>query len=137
MDINKYRLNNINLRTVISKPKTQTTDDFLNEIAPVIQKTDMLVFDKNEISTEEFYTLSLKIRELCSIFNTIFIIKNRVDVALMSNADGVELDENELPAQKSKEILGELSLIGVCTKIKSNQKPDGADYIIYQDKILT
>ena len=73
----------------------------------------MLQFNQGKISTKEYFLLGKKIRELCSIFNVILIIENRIDVAKAVCADGVILNENELPPEFAKEFLDENSIIGV------------------------
>ena len=48
---------------------------------------------------------------LCT--NTLFIINNRVDVALAVDADGVHIGQDDLPLATARRILGKKKIIGV------------------------
>lgn len=126
LKLNEYRLAHVKNYLVIEKYTDETDDDFLNRIAEKLNnKIDMLQFNQGNISTKEYYLLGKKLRELCSIFNVIFIIKNRIDVAKAVNADGIILEENELPPDFAKEFLEENSIIGLLT---TAQNPDLSEF---------
>ena len=71
--------------------------------------------------------------EICSIckqFNALFIVNDRIDIAIAVNADGVHLGQDDLPTSVSRKIIGEEKLIGRSThskdqiKAASNQEID-------------
>ncbi|PLX49729.1 MAG: thiamine phosphate synthase [Desulfobulbaceae bacterium] len=58
------------------------------------------------------YRKALVFREKTSEAGALFIVNNRVDIALLTNADGVHLGNTDLPAQEVRKLAPEL-IIGV------------------------
>jgi thiamine-phosphate pyrophosphorylase len=73
-----------------------------------------------------------KLRQLCHDYGALFIINDRIDLALAVDADGVHLGQQDLPIAVARQLLGPQRLIGRST---TNQKEmqgaiaEGADYI--------
>ena len=65
----------------------------------------------------------------------VILVNDRVDIALMSGADGVHLGQDDIPISAARRILGEKSIIGVSThngKQVLNALSEGfADYIAF------
>jgi len=62
----------------------------------------------------------------------LFIVNDRVDIALASRADGVHIGQEDIPLPVAREILGEDKIIGMSThSVKQAQQAEkeGADYI--------
>ena len=77
-----------------------------------------------------FYQKSLIFREKTNEAGALFIVNNRVDIALLAHADGVHLGNNDLPAEKVRELGPEL-IVGVsCNKPEqvTTAKERGASY---------
>ena len=74
-----------------------------------------------------------RIRELCSIYNALFIVHDRLDVAKIVHADGVFLPKNGINAKIAKDFFENNIIIGTCidnkTEISENEL-DKFDYII-------
>jgi thiamine-phosphate pyrophosphorylase len=66
-------------------------------------------------STRELYDDSLKAVKIARENNITILINDRVDIALMTNADGVHLGQNDLPPTAARQILGSKAIIGVST----------------------
>ncbi len=127
--LNDYRLSHVKNYKEINKQINETCDEFLDRVASVIcNDSDMLQFNQDNISTKDYILLGKKLRELCSIYNVIFVIKNRVDVAKIIEADGVILEEDEISYNEAKEILDENVLIGLLTGNNACISPE-FDYI--------
>jgi thiamine-phosphate pyrophosphorylase len=70
--------------------------------------------------------------QLCHDYEALFIVNDRVDLAVAVNADGVHLGQQDIPFALARQLLGAHRLIG-----RSTKKPDelhqaikeGADYI--------
>ncbi|MBI5236355.1 MAG: thiamine phosphate synthase [Deltaproteobacteria bacterium] len=63
-----------------------------------------------------------------------FIVNDRVDIAMMSRADGVHLGQNDIPLIEAKRLLGNGKIIGVSThnlKEALQAASEGADYIAF------
>ncbi len=73
-----------------------------------------------------------QLRQLCTAYNALFLINDRVDLAIAVNADGVHLGQQDLPIAVARQLLGSGKIIG-----RSTTNPDemqqaiagGADYI--------
>ena len=77
-----------------------------------------------------FYQKALVFREKTNAAGALFIVNNRVDIALLANADGVHLGNTDLPAQEVRKLAPEL-IIGVsCNRPEqaSTAKERGASY---------
>ncbi len=65
----------------------------------------------------------------------LIIINDRVDIAMMTGADGVHLGQDDLPASEARKLLGENAIIGVSTHnlAQARQAAAGkiADYIAF------
>lgn len=73
-----------------------------------------------------------KLKQLCHRYDALFIINDRVDLALAVDADGVHLGQQDVPIAFARQLLGSQRIIG-----RSTHHPDelhraiqeGADYV--------
>jgi len=75
---------------------------------------------------------AIKIKSLCERYNSLFIINDRVDIALASNADGIHLGQDDLDLRTARKLLGYSKIIGISVNNEidiSNAIKDGCDYI--------
>ena len=82
-------------------------------------------------SKKEMLTECLEIRKLTKENNVIFIVNDHLDIAILSNADGIHLGQDDLSVQDVKKINGNL-IIGISTHSPQQAEKaiaDGADYI--------
>ncbi|WP_017655255.1 thiamine phosphate synthase [Fortiea contorta] len=73
-----------------------------------------------------------KLRQLCHTYGALFIVNDRVDLALAVDADGVHLGQQDLPISIARQLLGSQRLIGVSTTNPEEMQgaiAGGADYI--------
>jgi thiamine-phosphate pyrophosphorylase len=63
----------------------------------------------------EFLALAHVMREITRGTDTKLIINDRVDIALMSGADGVHLGQNDVSPVEARAIMGETMIIGLST----------------------
>ena len=79
-------------------------------------------------SLREIICKGEKIRELTSKFQAVFILNDRIDVAMAVNADGVHLGEEDFPLTEARKILGEEKIIGVTARtLESALEKSGKD----------
>jgi thiamine-phosphate pyrophosphorylase len=72
------------------------------------------------------------LRRLTRAAGALFIVNDRPDIAVLSEADGVHLGQDDLPVREARHILGARALIGVSThNIEQVRQAvrDGASYI--------
>ncbi|MBD2665962.1 thiamine phosphate synthase [Richelia sinica] len=73
-----------------------------------------------------------KLRQLCQNYGALFIVNDRVDLALAVDADGVHLGQNDMPIAVARQILGPQRVIGRSTTNAEEMQAaiaEGADYI--------
>ena len=72
------------------------------------------------------------VRRRCQEANVLFLVNDRPDLALMAEADGVHLGQDDLPISHARRLLSPETLIGVSThNLEQVQRAwqEGADYI--------
>ena len=83
-------------------------------------------------SSQEFYQLALRIRDITSRLNVPLIINDRADIALAVDADGVHIGQDDLPYDAARRILGQKKIVGVSASNLEEALAAadmGADYI--------
>ena len=75
---------------------------------------------------------AIKVRELCNNFGALFLINDRVDIALACKADGVHLGQDDMDIKCARNILGFSKIIGISASNELDIKKaiqDGCDYL--------
>lgn len=76
--------------------------------------------------------LAQQLKALCQDYNALFLVNDRVDLALAVNADGVHLGQTDLPIEVARRLLGRDRIIGRSTTNPDEMQraiAEGADYI--------
>jgi thiamine-phosphate pyrophosphorylase len=87
--------------------------------------------DKNADDKERL-VLAKALRELCSRWQALFIVNDRIDIAAAVDADGVHLGQQDMPIQLAKQILGNDKIVGRSTTNPAEMQAaiaEKADYI--------
>lgn len=77
-------------------------------------------------------TQSRELRRLCKKYNALFIVNDRLDLALAVDADGVHLGQQDMPIAIARQLLGPQRIIGRSTTNPDEMQravAEGADYI--------
>ena len=72
------------------------------------------------------------LRQLCSRHGALFLVNDRIDIALAVDADGVHLGQGDLPPALARQLLGPEKLIGRSTHALAQLQQamrDGCDYV--------
>lgn len=86
--------------------------------------------EKNK-STKEMVFEASEIKRICS-GRAIFLVNDRIDVALAVDADGVHIGQDDMPIEKARKLLGEDKIIGLSVRNREEAiqaEKSGADYI--------
>ena len=75
----------------------------------------MVQFRCKDNSDSENLKIANELASICKEHDSLFIINDRVDLALASDADGVHLGQEDLPIKFVREILGAERIIGLST----------------------
>lgn len=86
---------------------------------------------EKHLSTRALVELAVQVKARCDKAGALFLINDRLDVALAVDADGVHLGQDDLPAREARRLAPDM-IIGVSTHgpeeaVKAEQ--DGASYI--------
>lgn len=131
--LNKLRLQDRKLYLVTNSDGFNSDDEFLDAVASSLKGgVDVLQLREKNSSAKRIIELGKKIRQLCSIYNTIFIINDRIDIAKIVDADGVHLGQDDADIEAAREILGESAIVGISTHAPEQAlkaQVDGADYV--------
>ena len=80
----------------------------------------------------DFLAAARAIADLCRIRGAILIVNDRVDIAILANAHGVHLGQQDLPLEAARRITGPNQIIGISTHTVEQARAaekGGADYI--------
>ncbi len=85
-----------------------------------------------ETAAKEFLRLAREMRGLTRPAGCLFIVNDRLDIALAAEADGVHLGQEDLPLAIARKLMGREKIIGISTHDLAQAKEaerGGADYI--------
>ena len=80
----------------------------------------------------DLYPVARALRRRCREAGCLFIVNDRVDLALAVEADGVHVGQDDLPAREARRLLRPGMILGVSTHDESQARrarDDGADYV--------
>jgi len=83
-------------------------------------------------SKREIMNVAVELRQLCSCLDVLFIVNDHLDIALVSDADGLHLGQSDLPIAAARRLLPIDRILGCSTSTVEEAlqaQTDGADYI--------
>lgn len=92
----------------------------------LVQYRDKTSDDETRLKTAQ------KLVQLCRRYKALFVVNDRVDLAIAVDADGVHLGQDDLPIKLARQLLGPQRLIGQSTHSPEELQraiQEGADYI--------
>lgn len=84
------------------------------------------------LSDRSALDLAKRIKERCAKSEALFIVNNRLDIAIASDADGVHIGHEDLPPAFVREMIGHRKILGVSTHAVPealDAQRNGADYV--------
>ena len=92
----------------------------------IVQYREKFLHDNEKISQAKC------LASLCKEYNSLFVVNDRIDIALAVDADGIHLGQEDIPTQIARELLGTEKIIGRsthCLEDIKNAEMEGCDYI--------
>lgn len=86
--------------------------------------------EKNKSISEKLQE-AMELRKLTKKYNALFIVNDHIDIALLSNADGIHIGQDDLPVSYARKLMGD-KIIGLSTHSPEQALKaikDGVDYI--------
>ena len=106
---------------------------FLKKVeAACIGGVTMVQLREKDRCGSEFIELALKVKRIADEHGIPFIVNDRIDIAMATDASGVHLGQSDIPVRYAREMLGDDKIIGASTKtvpqaVKALE--EGADYL--------
>tara|TARA_B100001029_G_scaffold87521_1_gene71769 strand:+ start:236 stop:1276 length:1041 start_codon:yes stop_codon:yes gene_type:complete len=75
---------------------------------------------------------AIKLKKLCKEYDALFIVNDRLDIALASDADGLHLGQEDLNIEHARRLLGPSKIIGLSANSEteiSKAIKEGSDYL--------
>ena len=92
----------------------------------------IIQYREKDKSFKEMYKEAKILRELTKKSETIFIINDHIELAMMVDADGVHIGQDDWPINEVRRLIGDDKIIGISTHSKEQAieaVKSGADYI--------
>ncbi|PIU41641.1 MAG: thiamine phosphate synthase [Candidatus Omnitrophica bacterium CG07_land_8_20_14_0_80_42_15] len=103
----------------------------INDVKSAVTAGVKIIQYRNKDSNaSEMYEEALRLKSICK--GAIFLINDRLDIALAVNADGIHIGCDDLPYEVARKLLGKNKIIGVTVhSVREAKKAQrlGADYI--------
>ncbi|MEW6547253.1 MAG: thiamine phosphate synthase [Bacillota bacterium] len=87
---------------------------------------------EKDVTTRDYVALAQALRAITREAGVIFIVNDRLDVALAADADGVHVGQDDMPAALARRLLGPDKILGVTAANEAQARQaqaDGADYL--------
>lgn len=127
------KLNEKKLYLVTDRSKFSSVDEFLDAVAASLKGgVEIVQLREKSASAKEIIDIGKKVKELCAIYDALFIINDRVDIARILQADGVHLGQDDIDIHSARHMLGKDAIIGISTHSPQQAQKAveaGADYI--------
>lgn len=119
----KYNDIKIGSKRIYYKVLLCAKNDELDMIATLLDSgVDIIELSGKNVSSSYFFNIAKKVKLLCAHYDATLIIDERVDIAFLTDADGVFLSEADIDIESAKKILGQNALVG--TSVITNSKAD-------------
>ena len=106
--------------------------DFERAKQIILSSVDVIQLRDKEANDRKLLTVAKKLASFCKKRKILFIVNDRLDIAVLSGADGVHVGQEDLPLKEIKKLCPKNFLLGVSThSVKEARKAqdEGADYI--------
>lgn len=127
------RLEEKKLYLVTDRSKFASADEFLDAVAASLKGGVQIVqLREKSASAKEFIELGRKVKDLCALYDALFIINDRVDIAHIVGADGIHLGQDDVDIDSARHLLGKDAIVGISTHAPEQALKavaSGADYI--------
>jgi len=94
-------------------------------------RVSVVQFREKHLETRDFYEEGLKIRDLLRSLGIVFIVNDRIDLALALDADGVHLGQSDMPMETARKILGPDKIIGLSVEEPKHINEQAGKYANY------
>lgn len=97
---------------LVADPELASSDFNSSVQAALRGGVSMVQLRGKSLSDRELLAHAAELRSLCSEYNALFIVNDRVDIALAAEADGTHLGVDDLPLEAARELGGQDFIVG-------------------------
>ena len=131
--INKDELKNALKLYLVTDSDILKGRDFYKCIEDAIKAgVTMVQLREKNADGKEFLEKAIKLRQITKKYNVTFVINDRVDIAMIADADGVHVGQSDIDAMSIRKLIAEDKIIGVSARNVEEAKiakENGADYL--------
>jgi len=128
---NRSRLDDVHLYVLIDG--RASAEELVETVGKLTESgVDVIQLRDKTLNDHDLVHRAGALREVTSDVPTLFIVNDRPDIAVLADADGVHVGQEDLSVKDARKIVGTSRLVGVSThSIDQARKAvvDGADYI--------
>lgn len=73
----------------------------------------MVQLRERSCTAREFYDIAVKLKDMLNFYKVPLIISDRLDIAIAIDAEGVHLDQHDIPYPIARKLLGSEKIIGI------------------------
>lgn len=125
------------LTYLVTSPSVGAASPSENRLLPIVEAAlqgGIALVQYRDKHTDDGLRLELaqQLKNLCHRYGALFLVNDRVDLALAVEADGVHLGQTDLPIATARQLLGSQRIIGRSTTNPDEMQraiAEGADYI--------
>lgn len=133
MDIKNFRLKTKNNYKKINYSSFNDENSFFDYVAQQLSNgIDILELQEDKLSSKQFLSIAKKTRELCSIYDALFFIYERCDIAFLCDADGIILSNESISLNNAKNILGDGFMYGYLIE-NNNEITNQFDFVVSEN----
>ena len=95
---------------------TSPTDKLLQQVSAALRSgVSMVQYRCKKGEDRERLKEAIAVRDLCRTHGALFIVNDRVDLAMAADADGVHLGQDDMPVDVARSLIGADRLLGLST----------------------
>ena len=129
----RQQLQACNLCLITTSQSDLHRNDLLKTVsAALVAGIDMVQYRNKEASDLQRLTQAKELASLCRKHGALFIVNDRIDLALAVDADGVHLGQDDLPTDVARGLIGSERLLGRSTQFLAQlqkAEAEGCDYL--------
>ena len=117
-------------------PNSLNEETLYKKVSELLQEGVKLLQYRDKFRpTEEKFTISKKLRNICNKFDCLLIINDDAELAKEVGADGVHLGQKDTPYREARNLLGSNSIIGISCQnnleLAFKAQSEGANYVAF------
>jgi thiamine-phosphate pyrophosphorylase len=97
----------------ITDSKLSRAGNASDVLQAVACKVKIVQYRNKNAETLQMYQEATLLREICRDSGSLFLVNDRIDIALATQADGVHLGQSDMPCLAARKLLGQEKIIGV------------------------